>query len=732
MLAKPIFLYIFILIISFHFLSLLAQAQQLTIEWERTYGGFGDDQCADVVATKDGGLIIVGSTESDDGHVTNNEGNKDIWVIKLDNLGFLEWQKTYGGSGDDLAKSVLSVYDHGYLIIGSTTSTDGLLSDEEVNDTDIWVLKIDSSGNLEWDEAYGGSKIDEPGDAIMLNDSSFTIIGHTNSNELTINERIEFDLWLLNVDLKGSPKLSKRYNLDLGNEGAYTKDIATSISLNNSGNYLICSNSSITRIDSLNIIENQYDGDTTFFFDVGIINLNRAGDIIWKKNLGGFFEETGVKLLETSQNDIIVIGSTNSHDGDIQNNEICSRVDPNHYHCNNYWIFKLDSLGNLIREITYGSHRVDSAKDGIETSDKGFLVIGESEIQTLPHKAVDFWIGKFDKNLDSLLWKNNFGSTTDDYISSIIALKNSAFIVIGTTSKADGDVSFHFDNSANLPNDDWWIVKLSYKCDERPIRPTMHQLEWVCSEENFGLDVFYDFDSVDNYHFVNSNHRFKSNTARLELDFSVGSIKNSYSSVYVEKGGCFSPGLFFIPPFPEAVNDSISLHIEASEVEINILQNDIWEGTSPLLNLIDATPSGTINVTDDEQIISLKNIHYIPEGSNFSYQICDPSCLLFCDTAQVVITRFGDVAIDNFTFGLTPSVKDGINDFLKVNFLLFPSEKNEITIMNRWGQIIYRDENYRDNWDGAYKNKPLPPGPYYFMLRSKEDGQHIFGLVNLL
>jgi predicted secreted protein len=120
------------------------------IQWQKTYGGPGHDWAYDVEETQDGGYIVGGGTGS------FGAGGWDMWILKLDSHGNVQWQKTYGGRGvgidglnveyvHDLAKTS----DGGYIVVGGTTSYGA-------GDRDIWVLKLDSQGNVQWQRTYGG------------------------------------------------------------------------------------------------------------------------------------------------------------------------------------------------------------------------------------------------------------------------------------------------------------------------------------------------------------------------------------------------------------------------------------------------------------------------------------------------------------------------------------------------------------------------------------------------
>ncbi|GAI33263.1 unnamed protein product, partial [marine sediment metagenome] len=115
------------------------------IEWQRTYGGSFDDWWAAYIqVTSDGGYIVSAITES------FGAGDRDGWILKLTSSGDIEWQRTYGGSGDDWGEYIRETGDGGYIVAGTTESFGA-------GDRDGWILKLTSSGDIEWQRTYGGS-----------------------------------------------------------------------------------------------------------------------------------------------------------------------------------------------------------------------------------------------------------------------------------------------------------------------------------------------------------------------------------------------------------------------------------------------------------------------------------------------------------------------------------------------------------------------------------------------
>ncbi|MEN1783669.1 MAG: hypothetical protein AAGF77_00895 [Bacteroidota bacterium] len=148
--------------------------------WERSFGGTGIDRAEDVVATDDGGYAIVGSTFSTDVQVTQNNGQSDVWLVKISNSGELLWQKSFGGSAFEAAHSIRTTQDNGFLICGNAKSSDG---DTTANfgENDIWVIKTDAQGQLQWQKSLGGLGLDFGYDALETINGQIIVVGETAS-----------------------------------------------------------------------------------------------------------------------------------------------------------------------------------------------------------------------------------------------------------------------------------------------------------------------------------------------------------------------------------------------------------------------------------------------------------------------------------------------------------------------------------------------------------------------
>lgn len=160
-------------------------------EWSRTFGGAENDTGFSVRQTSDGGYIITGFTES------YGAGWRDVWLIKTDANGNMEWEKTFGGANNDLSRGVQQTTDGGYIIAGDTESYGA-------GSRDAWLIKTDASGNKQWERIMGGANLDAVRSIQQTDDGGYVVAGYTESYGAG-----SLDAWLIKIPpLQSCPKAS--------------------------------------------------------------------------------------------------------------------------------------------------------------------------------------------------------------------------------------------------------------------------------------------------------------------------------------------------------------------------------------------------------------------------------------------------------------------------------------------------------------------------------------------
>lgn len=151
------------------------------IIWQKCYGGSSNDRAYEFQQTNDGGFIIGGSSSSNDGDVSGNHGGVDYWVTKLDINGNLQWQKSYGGSSEDELRALELTDDGGYIIGGFVLSDDGDVIYSHPS-YEYWVAKLDAYGNIQWKKSLGGSGMEFLSSIKQTADGGYVIAGRTNTS----------------------------------------------------------------------------------------------------------------------------------------------------------------------------------------------------------------------------------------------------------------------------------------------------------------------------------------------------------------------------------------------------------------------------------------------------------------------------------------------------------------------------------------------------------------------
>jgi len=170
------------------------------LEWSKTYGGSGNDESLSVQLATDGGYIVAGSSDSTNGDIANNFGDFDMWLLKIDQDGEVVWERTYGGTDEEKAQTVRSVLNGGYIVAGWSKSGDGDVAENRGN-TDVWILKIDNQGIVEWAKIFGGSGYDRCFDIRETSDEGYILTGWSGEGDGDFENELDFDggAWVMKL-----------------------------------------------------------------------------------------------------------------------------------------------------------------------------------------------------------------------------------------------------------------------------------------------------------------------------------------------------------------------------------------------------------------------------------------------------------------------------------------------------------------------------------------------------
>jgi len=337
-----------------------------TLQWQKTYGGSGDDQGQQVIQTTDGGYAIAGYAESEDGDGSNNEGFHDNWILRLDANGTLLWEKSFGFSGHDHSYDLVETADGGFFFSGflDITSSNGEGSTDRGSLTahgvgEFWGTKIDGDGNLEWRKFFGGSNNDRSYGVVNSHDGGYVMVGASESDDFDISHpKGSYDFWAVKVDKNGGFEWESSF-------GGTGIDQAEDILATADGGYIITGS---TFSSDTQVTKNHGQSD------VWLIKIDDSGQLLWEKSYGGAGFDAAHSVRPTLDGGFLVCGNSKSFDGDVSEN----------FGENDIWIFKTNATGELLWEKSFGGLSLDFGYDAIESSNGNIILVGETISQDFP------------------------------------------------------------------------------------------------------------------------------------------------------------------------------------------------------------------------------------------------------------------------------------------------------------------------------------------------------------
>jgi len=314
------------------------------VRWERTYGGPLDEWGWGVAETPDDGLIVSGSTAS------SGAGDQDAWLIKLDSRGDIDWQRTYGGAGADSFRAVRSTRPAGFVAAGGTGSFGA-------GNEDIWVVRLDDIGTVQWERTFGG---EGTGPDASYADSTWSIEQLSNNGFFIAGDAYlplsagHWDGWALKLHPDGEPLWEKT----IGGPGREHF------------------------VDGRELHDGFIAAGVTQSFgaggdDVLVVRLDRFGGISWTVAIGSPGQEGGQAAQPTADDGVVVAGSIDPTDSDKDG-----------------WLIKLDADGEVVWQQAYGGEGADDLRRLAPTHDGNVVALGSTA--SWGAGGTDIWVMKVD------------------------------------------------------------------------------------------------------------------------------------------------------------------------------------------------------------------------------------------------------------------------------------------------------------------------------------------------
>ena len=352
------------------------------LDWQKSFGGSGDDFLQSIKLTNDGGFILAGTSNSSKGNQKNDDsrGQEDLWILKLDAKGGEMWQKTIGGNGQEKLNSIIQTTDGGYLIAGSSSSDiSGEKTEENRGNLDYWIVKLDKIGKIEWQKTYGGPQFDLLKSVVQTNDDGYILGGYSNS--IASGDKIENniglgDYWIIKTNDKGELLWQRTLGGDKDDQLNCLIKVVD-------GGFVLGGNSNSSATNN----KSKGSKGTDFW----ILKLDEKGEIIWQETYNYGKTDILTSIVENPDGTMLVGGYAQS--------EVMGTSMKDKEGINDYIALKINSKGEEIWTQTVGSNGEDLMKKTIVTRDGGYLLAGTSKGKISRDKnsgkgSNDFWIVK--------------------------------------------------------------------------------------------------------------------------------------------------------------------------------------------------------------------------------------------------------------------------------------------------------------------------------------------------
>lgn len=419
------------------------------LAWAKTFGGSLEDKATSVVATPDGGVLVVGYTKSNNGDVIKTHAGADVLITKIDASGNTVYSKTIGGSLDDFGYSIIRTSDNNYVISGYSGSADfDVPSNQGFHD--FYIVKINENADIIWSKSYGFSSHDHAHKIIQTQDGGFFVagfsdysgiigapdngeghtIGHKATNPYSVQHGVG-EFMGIKLDAQGEFLWYRYY-------GGTQNDRVNDIVETNDGGIIMVGYSESQDFD----VENPKGS-----YDYWVINLDKDGHLHWKKSFGGSDIDQAYGIAKTDFNSYLIVGQSNSVDGDISS----------HIGNSDIWVIHINHHGDLLWEKSFGGVQFETAYSIKKNKNGRFYIAGNSR-----SNDVFTNIGQNDALLieidahpnTGIYWSKTFGGSSFDIAYDFIQTTDGSIILVGDTESNDNDFTL---NKGSL---DQFVIKV--------------------------------------------------------------------------------------------------------------------------------------------------------------------------------------------------------------------------------------------------------------------------------
>ncbi len=439
------YIFLFFFFTTFYFSS---NAQYMIKEWDYRFGGSGTEYLYTMQKTNDGGYILGGKSNSPiSGDKTQGtQGGYDYWVVKVSSVGAKQWDKRFGGSGNEELWSILQTSDGGYLLGGfSNSGISGDRTQASRGSNDYWIVKTDSNGIKQWDYRYGGDSTDELVSMVENYPYGYVLAGNSKSTatgDKTQGTRGSWDYWIVYIDYFGIKYADYRFG------GSDLENLREVLKTNEGG--LLLGGSSPSGIGG------DRTQDCRGSRDYWIVKLDVYGNKEWDYRFGGGGADDLNNFKQTNDNGFLLNGTSNSDSisGD--------KTEPSWNNSYDYWMVKTDSNGIKQWDHRYGGNSSDILLSGKQTKEGGSIFGGYSTSSISGNKTTyvtcsssnHYWLVKL-KTDGSKQWEYSYGGNNSCIMTTVLQTIESGYIMGGYSQSGIACDK----TQASQGGYDYWIVK---------------------------------------------------------------------------------------------------------------------------------------------------------------------------------------------------------------------------------------------------------------------------------
>lgn len=437
-------------LVTFLFLFIVSVLYPQDILWEKSYGGIHAEYLFDAQPTADYGFILAGSSISgkSGNKMDENIGGLDYWVWKMDERGDLEWQKSFGGNGHDLLKSIQGTRDGGFILGGNSTSMKGFSKREDARgQEDLWIIKLNAMGEEEWQKTLGGTGKDVLHEIKQTQDGGYIIGATTSSRPSGDKASAHFgnlDYWIVKLDSEGIVEWERSY-------GGIYKEELQSISPTEDEGYIVGGSSNSPLSGNKNE-EGFGQGD------YWLLKLDKLGNQEWQRTIGGEDHDSLHTILPLEDGGYLVGG--HSFSGATGRKSEPSKKG------SDFWVFKMDESGEVAWQKVYDFGKTDVLTSLLENKDGTLLIGGHAKTESRGmaksnKKGIDDYIALKLSGEGEEMWRQTVGSKGEDVLRKLVETRDGGYILAGTSrSEVSGD------KNTRQGRSDFWVVKLKDKDKE--------------------------------------------------------------------------------------------------------------------------------------------------------------------------------------------------------------------------------------------------------------------------